>query len=100
MGQTIRTAGRQPAPVAVTPEPPTHRVSVPVWLISMTSRGFGPSATIRAATALGILALANLTCVQPRAGVAQQPQLRAPIAASVAYSRDSLAVLSRDSLKR
>jgi hypothetical protein len=54
-----------------------------------------------AATALGILALANLTSVPPRAGVAQEPQLRAPIAASVAYSRDSLAVLSRaDSLDR
>jgi hypothetical protein len=54
-----------------------------------------------AATTLGILALANLTSVQQRAGVAQQPQLRAPIAASVAYSRDSLAVLLRaDSLDR
>jgi hypothetical protein len=54
-----------------------------------------------AATALGVLALANLTSVQPRAGVAPQRQLRAPIAASVACSRDSLAVLSRaDSLER
>jgi hypothetical protein len=52
-----------------------------------------------AATALGILALANLTSVPPRAGVAQ-PQLRAPIAASVAYSRDSLAVLARADLDR
>jgi hypothetical protein len=48
-----------------------------------------------AATALGIWALANLTSVPPRADVSQEPQLRAPVAASVAYSRDSLAVLSR-----
>jgi hypothetical protein len=51
------------------------------------------------ATALGILAMANLTSVPPRAGVAQEPQLRAPIAASVAYSRDSLAVLSTDRVR-
>jgi hypothetical protein len=54
-----------------------------------------------AAAALGILALANLTSAPSRAGVAQEPQLRAPIAASVAYPRDSFAVLSRaDSLTR
>ena len=52
-----------------------------------------------AATALGILALANLTSVPPHAGVAQEPQLRAPTAASVAYSRDSLAVLSTDMVR-
>jgi hypothetical protein len=49
-----------------------------------------------AATAFGILALANLTSMPPRARVAQESQLRAPIAAPVAHS---LVVLSRaDSL--
>jgi hypothetical protein len=51
-----------------------------------------------AATAIGILALANLTSVPPRAGMTQEPQLRAPIAAPVARS---LTVASRtDSLAR
>jgi len=51
-----------------------------------------------AATAIGILALANLTSVPPRAGLTQEPQLRAPIAAPVAHS---LTVVSRtDSLTR
>jgi hypothetical protein len=45
-----------------------------------------------AAAALGVLVLANLTSVPPRAGTTQEPQLRAPIAAPVAHS---LAVLSR-----
>jgi hypothetical protein len=54
-----------------------------------------------AAAALGILALANLTSAPPRAGVDQEPQLHASIAASVAYPRDSLAVLTRaDGLAR
>ena len=53
-----------------------------------------------AATALGILAMTNLTSVPPRAGTAQEAQLRGPIAASVAYSRDSLAVLARADLDR
>ena len=41
------------------------------------------------ATALGILALANLTSVPPRAVLAQERQIRAPTAASIGYSRDS-----------
>ena len=41
------------------------------------------------ATALGILALANLTSAPPRAGLAQEAQIRVPTAASIAYSRDS-----------
>ena len=53
-----------------------------------------------AATALGIMAMANLSPVPPRAGVAQKPQLSAPLAASVAYSRDFLAVLARADLDR
>jgi hypothetical protein len=49
-----------------------------------------------AATAIGILALANLTSVPPRAGMTQEPQLRA--AAPVAHS---LTVVSRtDTLTR
>ena len=39
-----------------------------------------------AATALGIMAMVNLTSVPPRAGLAQKPQRPAPLAASVAYS--------------
>ena len=51
--------------------------------------------------ALALFALASLSPAPPRASVAQMPPVRAPIAASVAYSRDSLAVLSRaDSLNR
>ena len=38
-----------------------------------------------AATALGILALANLTSSPPRAGVAQEPQLGAPVTAPIAH---------------
>jgi hypothetical protein len=55
-----------------------------------------------AAAALGILALTSLSpSAPPRAREVQAPPVRAPIAASVAYSRDSLAVLSRaDSLNR
>jgi hypothetical protein len=68
---------------------------------------FYPVLPIRAAVvasvgaALALFALASLTPAPPRASVAQMPPVRAPIAASVAYPRDSLAVLSRaDSLDR
>jgi hypothetical protein len=51
--------------------------------------------------ALALFALASLSPAPPRASVAQMPPVRAPIAASVAYPRDSLVVLSRaDSLNR
>jgi hypothetical protein len=50
---------------------------------------------------LALFALASLSPAPPRASVAQMLPVRAPIAASVAYPRDSLAVLSRaDSLNR
>ena len=51
--------------------------------------------------ALALFALASLSPAPPRASVAQMPPVRAPIAASVAYPRDSLVVLSSaDSLNR
>ena len=51
--------------------------------------------------ALALFALASLSPAPPRASVAQMPPVRAPIAASVAYPRDSFAVLSSaDSLGR
>jgi len=51
--------------------------------------------------ALALFALASLSPAPPRANVAQMPPVRAPIAASVAYSRDYLAVLARaDSVNR
>jgi hypothetical protein len=51
--------------------------------------------------ALALFAMASLLPSPPRASVAQMPPVRAPIAAPIAYSRDSLAVLSRaDSLNR
>ena len=45
--------------------------------------------------ALALFALASLSPAPPRASVPQMLPVRAPIAASVAYPRDSLAVLSR-----
>jgi hypothetical protein len=45
--------------------------------------------------ALALFALTSLSPAPPRASVAQPLPVRAPIAASVAYPRDSLAVLSR-----
>ena len=51
--------------------------------------------------ALALFALASLSPAPPRASVAQMPPVRAPIAASVAYPRASLVVLSSaDSLNR
>ena len=51
--------------------------------------------------ALALFALASLLPSPPRASVAQMPPVRAPIAGPIAYSRDSLAILSRaDSLNR
>jgi hypothetical protein len=53
------------------------------------------------AVVIALAALASLLPAPPRASVAQMPPVRAPIAAPVAYSRDSLAVLWRaDSLNR
>jgi hypothetical protein len=52
-----------------------------------------------AAATLGLLALASLspTAERPRAGVAEAPSFRVPIAA-VAYSRDPLALALGDSV--
>ncbi len=62
---------------------------------------FHPVLPMRAAVvasvgaALALFALASLLPAPPRASVVHMPPVRAPTAASVAYSRDSLAVLSR-----
>jgi hypothetical protein len=76
-----------------------------LWIETVLT--FHPVLPMRAAVvasvgaALALFALASLSPAPPRASVAQMPPVRAPIAASVAYSRDSLAVLSRaDSLNR
>ena len=76
-----------------------------LWIETVLT--FHPVLPIRAAVvasvgaALALFALASLSPAPPRASVAQMPPVRASIAASVAYSRDSLAVLSRaDSLNR
>jgi hypothetical protein len=76
-----------------------------LWIETVLT--FYPVLPIRAAVvasvgaALALFALASLSPAPPRASVAQMPPVRAPIAASVAYPRDSLAVLSRaDSLSR
>jgi hypothetical protein len=76
-----------------------------LWIETVLT--FHPVLPMRAAVmasvgaALALFALASLSPAPPRASVAQMPPVRAPIAASVAYPRDSLAVLSRaDSLNR
>jgi hypothetical protein len=76
-----------------------------LWIETVLT--FHPVLPMRAAVmasvgaALALLALASLSPAAPRASVAQMPPVRAPIAASVAYPRDSLAVLSRaESLNR
>jgi hypothetical protein len=76
-----------------------------LWIETVLT--FHPVLQMRAAVmasvgaALALFALASLSSAPPRASVAQMPPVRAPIAASVAYPRDSLAVLSRaDSLNR
>ena len=76
-----------------------------LWIETVLT--FYPVLPMRAAVvasvgaALALFALASLSPAPPRASVAQMPPVRAPIAASVAYPRDSLVVLSRaDSLNR
>ena len=76
-----------------------------LWIETVLT--FHPVLPIRAAVvasvgaALALFAMASLSPAPPRASVAQMPPVRAPLAASVAYSRDYLAVLSRaDSVNR
>jgi hypothetical protein len=76
-----------------------------LWIETVST--FHPALPMRAAVvasvgaALALFALASLLPAPPRASVAQMSPVRAPIAAPVAYSRDSLAVLSHaDSLNR
>ena len=69
-----------------------------LWIETVLT--FHPVLPMRAAVmasigaALALFALTSLSPAPPRASVAQMPPVRAPIAASVAYPRDSLAVLS------
>jgi hypothetical protein len=76
-----------------------------LWIETVLT--FHPVLPMRAAVvasvgaALALFALASLLPAPPSASVAHMPPARAPIAAPIAYSRDSLAVLSRaDSLNR
>jgi hypothetical protein len=76
-----------------------------LWIETVLT--FYPVLPMRAAVvasvgaALALFAPASLSPAPPRASVAQMPPVRAPLAASAAYPRDSLAVVSRaDSLDR